>query len=146
MLNLTIGGKEYHIEYSYNSFCDTDLMDRVSDLLALFNGSTVADDKDVMGMGKMKELFKAVRDLLYVGLSDQGIDSPQEAGKLLDIYRREAPEGEKRGVLQIFSTLSAELTNEGFFYDLMEDLNQMTEEAQTSPVVLSDHQKKSKKK
>lgn len=146
MLNLTIGGKEYHIEYSYNTFCDTDLMDRVNDLLMLFNGAGVADDRDVAGIGRMKDLFKAVRDLLYFGCDD--IHSTEDAGHLLDTYRKEAPEGEKRGVLQVFGILSAELTNEGFFSDLMEDLNQMTEQAQaqTSPVVLKDHQKKSKKK
>lgn len=142
MLKLNIGGNDYCIEYSYNTFCDTDLMDRVNDLLTLFNGSGVTDDREVRGLGKMKDLFLAVRDLVYIGCDD--IKSPEEAGHLLDVYRKEAPDGEKRGVLQVFGTLSAELTNEGFFSDLMEDLNQMTEE--TQPVVLKDHQKKSKKK
>lgn len=144
MLELKIGGDIYPISYSYNTFCDTDLMDRVSDLLNLFNGVGAADDKDVAGIGKMKDLFKAVRELVYVGCDK--IDSPEQAGHLLDLYRKEAPEGEKRGVLQIFSTLSGELTNEGFFSDLMEDLNQMAEETKTQPMVLKDHQKKSKKK
>lgn len=146
MLNLTIGDKEYHIEYSYNMFCDTDLMDRVSELLTLFSGAGVSDDQDVNGMGRMKELFSAVRDLVFFGTEEQGIETPQMAGKLLDQYRKEAPEGEKRGLLQIFSLLSEELMNEGFFSDLMEDLNQTAQAQQENPVILKDHQKKSKKK
>ena len=44
---LKVKDKEYKVKFGYNSFCDTDLMDRTSDLLKIFQGAGVEDDKDV---------------------------------------------------------------------------------------------------
>ena len=46
MMILNVKDKEYKVKFGYNSFCDTDLMERTSDLLNLFNGADVEDDKD----------------------------------------------------------------------------------------------------
>ena len=123
MMVLKVKGKEYKVKFGYNSFCDTDLMERTSDLLNLFSGADVEDDKDVTGMGKIKELFSCVRDLLFVGFKKfNPVETVQEVGEILDDYNDEATKDDKRGILDLFTKLTEELMNEGFLQDLMEQL------------------------
>ena len=123
MMVLKVKDNEYKVKFGYNSFCDTDLMERTSDLLNLFNGADVEDDKDVTGMGKIKELFSCVRDLLFVGFKKfNPVETVQEVGEILDDYNDEATEDDKRGILDLFTKLTEELMNEGFLQDLMERL------------------------
>ncbi len=119
-MKLHIGGKDYTVKFNYNCFCDTDLLDRVSDLGKLFSKTGAENDKDVSSLGKIRDLFVCVRDLMYTGFQEENpVVSVQEVGKLLDQYRAETPEGEERGVLQLFVMLSNELTDEGFLSDIM---------------------------
>ena len=142
MMVLKVKDKEYKVKFGYNSFCDTDLMDRTSDLLKIFQGAGVEDDKDVTVMGKIKELFTCVRDLLFVGFKKiNPVETVQEVGEILDDYHDEAPEGEKRGILDLFTQLTEELMNEGFLGDLME---QMTKVEKDAPKVPQDHKKPQK--
>ena len=142
MMVLKVKENEYKVKFGYNSFCDTDLMERTSDLLNLFNGADVADDKDVTGMGKIKELFSCVRDLLFVGFKKfNPVETVQEIGEILDDYHDEAPDGEKRGILDLFTQLTEELMNEGFLGDLME---QMTKVEKNATKVPQDHKKPQK--
>ena len=123
MMVLKVKDKEYKVKFGYNSFCDTDLMERTSDLLNLFSGADVEDDKDVTGMGKIKELFSCVRDLLFVGFKKfNPVETVQEVGEILDDYNDEATKDDKRGILDLFTKLTEELMNEGFLQDLMEQL------------------------
>lgn len=136
---LKVKEKEYKVKFGYNSFCDTDLMERTEDLLKLFQ-STGADDKDVTGLGKVKELFLCVRDLLFVGFKKfNPVETVQEVGDIIDDYHDEAPEGEKRGVMDIFTQLSDELMNEGFLGDVPNDQTEQetktTEEQEQKKVV-----------
>lgn len=125
---LKVKEKEYKVKFGYNSFCDTDLMERTEDLLKLFQSTVADDDTDVLGLGKVKELFLCVRDLLFVGFKKfNPVETVQEIGDIIDDYHDEAPEGEKRGVMDIFTQLSEELMNAGF---LGEDLNDQTETEQ----------------
>lgn len=141
---LNVKGKEYKVKFGYNSFCDTDLMDRTSDLLKIFQGADVEDDKDVTGMGKIKELFSCVRDLLYVGFKKNNpVESVQEVGDILDDYHDEATEEDKRGILDLFTQLTEELMREGFLADLMEQMAQTTEEKVVK--IPQDHKKSQKK-
>lgn len=120
MLNLVIDNKEYKIEYGFNSFCDTDLLERTQDMLTLFSGGDVENDNDVQALGMIKEMFCIVRELLFVGFEEHNpVEDVKEVGRLLDKYRKEAPEGESRGILDLFGMLSEELMNEGFLADLM---------------------------
>ena len=120
MLNLVIDNKEYKIEYGFNSFCDTDLVERTQDMLTLFSGGDVENDNDVQALGMIKEMFCIVRELLFVGFEEHNpVEDVKEVGRLLDKYRKEAPEGESRGILDLFGMLSEELMNEGFLADLM---------------------------
>ena len=139
MMVLKVKDKEYKVKFGYNSFCDTDLMDRTSDLLKIFQGAGAEDDKDVTGMGKIKELFSCVRDLLFVGFKKfNPVETVQEIGEILDDYHDEATDEERRGILDLFTQLTDELMNEGFLGDLMEQMAKVTENA---PKVPQDHKK-----
>ena len=124
MTSIEVSGKTYKIKFGYNAFCDTDLFDRVKDIIMLLQGSGASSDDDVAGLGKIKDLFTTTRDLLYVGFQKYNpVESPQAVGDLLDNYREEAREGERRGILQIFTLLSTELMDEGFLSDLLTEMN-----------------------
>lgn len=144
-MELKVKDKEYKVKFGYNSFCDTDLMDRTSDLIKLFHSESAEDDKDVTGIGKIKELFCCVRDLLFVGFQKfNPVETVQEVGEILDNYHDEATEEDKRGILDLFTKLSEELMNEGFLGNL---LNQMTEETPEEKKVAKiprDHKKPQK--
>ena len=142
MMVLKVKDNEYKVKFGYNSFCDTDLMERTSDLLNLFNGADVEDDKDVTGMGKIKELFSCVRDLLFVGFKKfNPVETVQEVGEILDDYNDEATEDDKRGILDLFTKLTEEVMSEGFLGDLMEQMEKTVENKQKIP---QDHKKSQK--
>ena len=141
MMKLVVKKKEYKVKFGYNSFCDTDLMDRTTDLLKLFQGAEIEDAKDVIGMGKIKELFSCVRDLLFVGFQKfNPVDNKQQIGNILDDYHDDAPEGEKRGILDLFTQLTEELMNEGFLGEFLEDIAETQENTKTP----QDHKKPQK--
>ena len=141
MMKLVVKKKEYKVKFGYNSFCDTDLMDRTTDLLKLFQGAEIEDDKDVIGMGKIKELFSCVRDLLFVGFQKfNPVENKQQIGNILDDYHDDAPEGEKRGILDLFTQLTEELMNEGFLGEFLEDIAETQENTKTP----QDHKKPQK--
>lgn len=141
---LKVKGKEYKVKFGYNSFCDTDLMDRTSDLLKIFQGAEVVDDKDVSGMGKIKELFTCVRDLLFVGFKKHNpVETVQEVGDILDDYHDEGTEEDKRGILDLFTKLTEELMNEGFLGDLMKQMGESVE-TEKQPKTPQDHKKPQK--
>lgn len=145
MMVLTIGGKDYSVKFNYNCFCDTDLLDRVNDLGKLFQGENAENDKDVSGMGKIRDLFVCVRELLFTGFQEENpAENLQAVGKLLDQYKAEAPEGEDRGILQLFVMLSNELMEEGFLSDLMKTLASAVENQQKAGKIPQDHRKPQK--
>lgn len=150
MMVLKVKENEYKVKFGYNSFCDTDLMDRTNDLLSLFRNGNVEDDKDVSGMGKVKELFLCVRDLLFVGFQKYNpVETVQEIGDILDDYHDEATEEDTRGLLDLFTKLAEELTQEGFLGDLMKQMSEETEEdsqksGEKITKIPQDHKKKQK--
>lgn len=142
MMTLKVKDNEYRVKFGYNSFCDTDLMDRTADLLNIFQGAGAENDKDVTGMGKIKELFICVRDLLFVGFKKYNpVETVQEVGDILDNYHDEAAEEENRGILDLFTKLTEELMGEGFLGDLMK---QTAEEEKKMAKIPQDHKKPQK--
>lgn len=120
MMTLKIKGKEFKVKFGYNSFCDTDLLDRVNDISRLLKEEGVKKDSDVSGLGKIKDLFLITRELLFVGLKKHNkINTLQCVGDLLDDYREEGTEEEPHGLLHIFFTLAAELMTTGFLEDIL---------------------------
>lgn len=116
MKTIIVKGNEYKVRFGYNSFCDTDLMERTSDLLYIFQANEAESDNDVRSMGMVKDLFSCVRDLLYVGFQKYNpVASVQEIGDILDDYREE----NGKGIMDLFTMLTEELMNEGFLGDLL---------------------------
>lgn len=141
MMILNVKDKEYKVKFGYNSFCDTDLMDRTEELLKTFQGAGADNDKDVTGAGQIKTLFTCVRDLLYVGFKKHNpVDDVQEIGDLLDDYHDEEVDGEKRSILELFVRLTEELTSAGFLGEMLAKMNQ-AEKPKKTP---QDHKKPQK--
>ncbi len=125
MKSLMISGMEYKIKFGFNCFCDTDLLDRVNDMGKLFKEADVDSDVEISGLGKFKELFSLVRELLFVGFEKYNpVSSIQEVGNLLDTYKDEETKDEKRGMFELFIMLSDELLEQGFLADLMNQSEQ----------------------
>ncbi len=117
---LTVNGKNYKIRFGYNCFCDSDIFDQVKAMLKLMQGEKVETDDDMANLGKVRDLFLVIRELVYLGLQkDNPVADLREAGDLLDDYRDEAPEGEKRSLMDLFTELTDELVNEGFLSDML---------------------------
>lgn len=134
MMVLKVKDTEYKVKFGYNSFCDTDLMERTEDLINLFRNSGVEDDKDVIKLGKFKELFSCVRDLLFFGFKKNNpVNTVQEVGDIIDDYHDETPEGENRGVMNIFMKLSEELVNEGFLGEVLREIAAQEPEEEMEP-------------
>lgn len=149
MMLLKVKEKEYKVKFGYNSFCDTDLMDRTQDLLELFRGEEVENDSDVNSLGKIKELFCCVRELLFVGFEKYNpVETVQDIGNILDDYNEDATEEDKRGLIDLFVMLTEELMSEGFLAELMKDMN--VEDTQSNGEKITkipqDHKKSTKKK
>lgn len=137
---IVVGGKEYKVKFGYNSLCDTDLLDRVGKLGSLFSGANAENDSDVQQLGKVRELFCIVRELLFVGFKRfNPVESEQDVGNLLDQYKEEQKDGEG-GLFQLFTMLSNELMNEGFLSDLMK--GDPTSQKAAAP---RDHKKSTRK-
>lgn len=143
MMVLKVKEKEYKVRFGYNSFCDTDLMDRTSNLLKIFQGAEIDEDKDVAGINKIKDLFCCVRDLLFVGFEKYNpVGSVQDIGDILDDYKDDATEEDKRSLVSLFTNLTEELMNEGFLSDLMEEAGKQTKAGVTA--IPQDHKKPKK--
>ena len=146
MMTLKVKENEYKVKFGYNSFCDTDLMDRTSDLLKIFKEEDVEDDNDAKAVGKVKDLFLCVRDLLFVGFKKfNPVETVQDVGDILDDYHDEATEDDSRGILDLFTQLTEELMNEGFLGDLLSQMEEVPEETKKAPKVPQDHKKSQKK-
>ena len=144
-MTLKVKENEYKVKFGYNSFCDTDLMDRTSDLLKIFKEEDVEDDNDAKAVGKVKDLFLCVRDLLFVGFKKfNPVETVQDVGDILDDYHDEATEDDSRGILDLFTDLTEELMNEGFLGDLLSQMEEVPEETKKAPKVPQDHKKPQK--
>ena len=144
-MTLKVKENEYKVKFGYNSFCDTDLMDRTSDLLKIFKEEDVEDDNDAKAVGKVKDLFLCVRDLLFVGFKKfNPVETVQDVGDILDDYHDEATDDDSRGILDLFTDLTTELMNEGFLGDLLSQMEEMPEETTKAPKVPQDHKKSQK--
>ena len=125
MMTLTVKGKEYKVKFGYNSFCDSDLLDRTTEVMGLI------DNQSVQKMGYQeaaRKMFVITRELLFEGFKKENpVSSLDEVGDILDDYFEESPEGEKRGVAEIFAMITQELLTEGFFGDLLRKSEQAIE-------------------
>lgn len=123
-MKLNVGEKEYKVKFGYNSFCDTDLLERTEALMRIFTENEVENDSDVASLGKVKELFCCIRELMFVGFRKYNpVETLQEVGNIIDDYIEEETE-EDRSIMGLFGNLTVELLNEGFLKELLEQLVQ----------------------
>ncbi len=124
MMTIKVGEKEYKVKFGYNSFCDSDLLDRTSDAMGIIGELQDTEKKDTME--KVRKLFNIVRDLLFEGFKKKNpVDSLEEVGDLLDDYLDE--DKENHGLIDVFGMLAQELLTEGFFGDLLTKSNKAIE-------------------
>ena len=118
MMILTVKGTEYKVKFGFNSFVDTDLMERTEAMIKIFDDK--ANKDDVYGMGRIKEMFTVVRELLFVGFKKyNAVESLEAVGNLLDDYIEEGTEENPHDLLELFGNLSNELMSEGFLKGVM---------------------------
>ncbi len=135
MMILKVKGKEYKVKFGFNSFCDTDLMERAGDLLKVFQNQNVENDNDVTGIGKIKDLFTCVRELLYFGFMKYNpVADVQKVGDILDDYHDEATEENANSIMELFTKLTEELMQEGFLGDLTKAKTQQVQQVQEKQI------------
>ena len=118
MMTMTVKGVEYKVKFGFNSFVDTDLMERTEAMIKIFDDK--ANKEDIYGMGRIKEMFTVVRELLFVGMQKYNpMESLEKVGELLDDYIDEGTEENPHDLLELFGSLSNELMNEGFLKGVM---------------------------
>ena len=123
-MTLKIGDKEYIVKFGYNSFCDSDLLDRTADAMGMIQDIEKKQDDNeetvttAETMEKVRKLFVLTRDLLFEGFKKKNFVSTQnEVGDLLDDYLEE--DKENHGLISIFGMIAQELLKEGFFGNLL---------------------------
>jgi len=113
MMTLKAGEKEYKIRYGYNSFCDTDLLERTEEIMKFLS------KEEENTIQEVRKLFVTVRELLYYGFMKLNpVEKVSDVGNILDDYLDCVENGENRGLKELFEMLTSELFNEGFLAGL----------------------------
>lgn len=121
MITLKVGDKEYLIKFGYNSFCDSDLLDRTAETMGII-GELQKASTDSESMAKVRKLFNLTRELLFEGMKKKNpVENISAVGDILDDYLDE--DKENHGLVDIFSQLVTELMGEGFFGNLLDQSN-----------------------
>lgn len=137
-MELKLNDKAYNVEYDYNCFCDTDILDDVARVLTSMSGEGVEDLRGLFG-GSIKDMFKSARTLLFLGLQNNHAEEfkdEKSVGKFIESYIN----AENIGIRDMFGLIINELTEKGFLSEILESLNQAMEE------VATEKQKSNKKK
>lgn len=126
-MTIKIGEKEYIVKFGYNSFCDSDLLDRTAEAMGMIEEiQAIADEqgdkKDENTtktiLAKVRKLFVLTRDLMFEGFKKKNpVASISEVGDILDAYLDE--DKENNGLITIFGMIAQELLKEGFFGNLL---------------------------
>ena len=117
MTTITINGTEYKLKYGYNNFCDSDLMDRTTEVMGFITSS--ADKAQTKDSEYTKKLFVLVRELVFEGFKRYNPKTIEEVGDLLDDYFDEGTEDDPHGLLDVFGIITQELIASGFIGDLL---------------------------
>lgn len=143
MTTLKVKDKEYKIRFTYNSFADSDLLDRTFETLTLVqdmlqggeNESTEENAKEnTSPVEKIKKLFLLNRELLFVGFKKENpVESIETVGDILDDYLDEDPKN--HGLIDVFNMIAGELLASGFFGDLLTKSSKAMQEALTKKSV-----------
>lgn len=119
MMTIIVNSTEYKVKFGFNSFVDTDLMERTEAMLKIFDDELNKDDK--FGITRAKELFACVRDLLFVGFQKYNpVEDKQAVGNLLDDYLDEGTEENPHDLMELFGEIANELMDSGFLKGLFQ--------------------------
>ena len=127
MMTLKIKEKEYKVKFGYNSFCDSDLLDRTAEAMGMIQDmqSTSEEGQEeapvittAETMEKIRKIFVLTRDLLFEGFKKMNpVPAVNQVGDILDEYLEEDPKN--HGLITIFGQIAEELLKEGFFGNLL---------------------------
>lgn len=125
MMTIKVKNKEYIVKFGYNSFCDSDLLDRTAEALGMVQEMSNLNQDDenkqlttTETLAKVRKLFNLTRELLFEGFKKKNpVATMEEVGDILDEYLDE--DKEKNGLIDIFGRIAQELLKEGFFGNLL---------------------------
>ena len=130
MTTLKVKDKEYKVRFTYNSFADSDLLDRTFETLTLVQEmlqGKESTEENTSPVEKIKKLFSLNRELLFVGFKKENpVESIETVGDILDDYLDEDPEN--HGLIDVFNMIAKELVASGFFGDLLTKSNKAMQE------------------
>ena len=130
MTTLKVKDKEYKVRFTYNSFADSDLLDRTFETLTLVQEmlqGKESTEENTSPVEKIKKLFSLNRKLLFVGFKKENpVESIETVGDILDDYLDEDPEN--HGLIDVFNMIAKELVASGFFGDLLTKSNKAMQE------------------
>ena len=133
MTTLKVKDKEYKVRFTYNSFADSDLLDRTFETLTLVQKMLQGEEsteENTSPVEKIKKLFSLNRELLFVGFKKENpVESIETVGDILDDYLDEDPEN--HGLIDVFNMIARELLASGFFGDLLTKSNKAMQETLT---------------
>lgn len=141
MMTLKVKDKEYKVRFTYNSFADSDLLDRTFETLTLVQEMLQGEEsteesakENTNPVEKIKKLFLLNRELLFVGFKKENpVESIETVGDILDDYLDEDPEN--HGLIDVFNMIAKELLASGFFGDLLTKSNKAMQETLTKKSV-----------
>lgn len=127
MMTIKVKNKEYKVKFTYNSFADSDLLDRTFEALTVVQDMLNADEKSD-NIKTIRKLFVLTRELLFVGFKKENpVESIEAVGDLLDDYLEE--DKENHGLIDVFNAIAGELLASGFFGDLLMKSNKAIQKA-----------------
>lgn len=141
MTTLKVKDKEYKVRFTYNSFADSDLLDRTFETLTLVQemlqgGESTEENakENTSPVEKIKKLFSLNRELLFVGFKKENpVESIEAVGDILDDYLDEDPKN--HGLIDVFNMIAGELLASGFFGDLLTKSSKAMQETLTKKSV-----------
>lgn len=139
MTTLKVKDKEYKVRFTYNSFADSDLLDRTFETLTLVQAMLQGEENEsteenTNPVEKIKKLFLLNRELLFVGFKKENpVESIETVGDILDDYLDEDPKN--HGLIDVFNMIAKELLASGFFGDLLTKTNKAMQETLTKKSV-----------
>ena len=116
-MTIKVKDKEYKVRFTYNSFADSDLLDRTFETLTLVQEMINANE-ETNSIETLKKLFVLTRELLFVGFKKENpVESVEAVGDILDDYLEE--DSENHGLINTFNLIAGELLASGFFGEVL---------------------------
>lgn len=151
MLDLTIGGKDYHIEFTIEASLYNECTEKVTGLLSSIGEA--ANKEELKGiLSSIADIPQTTLTMFYAGLlehhgeeGDRTILSKKDAKKLIKQYLEEHKEDNTGNFYGVMEMLIGQMGEDGFFelIGLGQMMSQTTE--QKTPKVPQDHKKKATK-